>query len=524
VVPAVLAAAVALLPLVYLLVRTAEAGPERVAEIVARERTLRLLLRSAGLAAVVTAACVALGVSAAWLVVRSRLPLAGMWGVLAALPLAVPTYVAGYAWISLAPQLAGFWGAALVLTLCSYPYVYLPVVAALHGVDPALEETARALGSGPLRTFLRVTLRQLRPAIAAGALLVALYVFSDFGAVSLLRFDSFTRVIYSSYRASFDRTPAVVLSCLLVLVTVLLVVAEARSRGRARYSRLGGGAARRTPLRELGAWTPVALAGLGTLAGLALGVPAGSLLYWLARGSSAALSAGEALQAAVTSLSVSALGALLTTALAVPVGLLAARYGGSTRSGRLAGLLERSTYAGHALPGVVVALSLVFLSVRYAYGAYQTTLLLVVAYAVLFLPLAVGAVRASAAQSPPALEEVARSLGRSPRQVLRTVTLPLAGPGVAAGAALVFLTCMKELPATLLLRPTGLETLATELWTQTGVGAYAAAAPYAALLVALAAVPTWLLGRRTGSYAASDAPALQSAPGRQPAAARGGVR
>ncbi|MDP9398820.1 MAG: ABC transporter permease subunit, partial [Actinomycetota bacterium] len=191
----------------------------------------------------------------------------------------------------------------------------------------------------------------------------------------------------------------------------------------------------------------------------------------------------------------------VTTVLAVPVGILAARHGRR----RLPRLLEQATYAGHALPGLVVALSLIFLAVRYAPGVYQRTPLLVLAYAVLFLPAAVGAVRASVAQAPPRLEEVARSLGRSPSAVLREVTLPLAAPGVAAGAALVFLTCMKELPATLLLRPTGTETLATQLWLAVDVGRYAAAAPYAALLVLVAAVPTFALGRWRGTSGPEEA-------------------
>ncbi len=157
------------------------------------------------------------------------------------------------------------------------------------------------------------------------------------------------------------------------------------------------------------------------------------------------------------------------------------------------------TYAGHALPGIVVALAVIFLTVRFAYPIYQRTPGLLLAYAVLFLPAAVGAVRASVAQSPPVLEEVARSLGRTPAGVLRGVTVPLAAPGIAAGAALVFLTCMKELPATILLRPTGVDTLATEMWGHTQVSAYAAAAPYASALVLLAALPTFVLGRRFGA-------------------------
>ena len=158
-------------------------------------------------------------------------------------------------------------------------------------------------------------------------------------------------------------------------------------------------------------------------------------------------------------------------------------------------LLEQAAYAGHALPGITVALSLVFFAVRYANPLYQELPLLVCAYAVLFLPVAVAATRAAVLQSPPVLEDMARSLGRGPLRVLREVTVPLAAPGVAAGAALTFVVCMKELPATLLLRPTGMDTLATRLWTETGVGSYAAAAPYAAALILLAAIPSYLLGR-----------------------------
>jgi iron(III) transport system permease protein len=490
---AAVAAGVALLPLGYLAVRASERGLGTVADVIMRERTLRLVLRSIALAGAVTGVCVVLGVSLAWLVARTRLPGGRLWAVALALPLAVPSYVAAFAWLSLFPGFGGFGGAVLVLSLCCYPYVYLPVVAALERIDPAHEEVSRSLGRGPVGTFAAVTLRHIRPAAAAGGLLVALYVLSDFGAVAILRYDVFTRVIYTSYRSSFDRTPAAVLGCLLVVLTVLIVWSENRTRGRARYARLGAGAARRQPRAALRWWTPPALAWCGVACGLALGVPFGALVYWLAQGRSSGLDLAELGTAGLSTLVVSALGALLTVVLALPVGALAARH-----RGPLPRLLEQATYAGHALPGIVVALALVFLSVRFAYPLYQRTPVLVFAYAVLFLPAAVGAVRASMAQAPPMLEDVARSLGRTPAGVLRSVTVPLAAPGIAAGAALVFLTCMKELPATLLLRPTGMETLATELWSNTEIGAYAAAAPYAAALVLLAALPTFVLGRWSG--------------------------
>jgi iron(III) transport system permease protein len=441
----------------------------------------------------VTAVALVVGVSLAWLITRVALPGARAWAVVAALPLAVPTYVAAFAWTSLLPGFGGFAGSVVVLSACTYPYVLLPVAAVLQRADPALEEVSRSLGRGSLQTFLRVTLRLVRPAAAAGGLLVALYTLSDFGAVSILRYDVFTRVIYTSYSSSFDRTRAATLGCALVVLTVAIVAAEARTRGRATHARLGSGAPRTRRRAALGGWLPLGLAWVGAVAVVALGVPLGALAYWLAGGSSRGVDLAELAAAAATTVWVSALGALVTTALAIPVGVIAARY-----RGRLPSLLEKAAYAGHALPGIVVALAMVFLAVRYLPMAYQRTPLLVVAYAVLFLPAAVGAVRASVLQAPVVLEEVARSLGRGPAGVLRDVTLPLAAPGVLAGSVLVFLTCLKELPATLLLRPTELETLATELWTRTDVGQYAAAAPYAALLVALAAAPTLLLTRRGG--------------------------
>ncbi|MFC7547982.1 ABC transporter permease [Plantactinospora sp. GCM10030261] len=483
----------ALVPLAYLAVRTGEAGWSRIAEELFTARVAQLAGRSLALAAVVTTGCVVLGVGTAFLVTRTDLPARRLFGVLAALPLAVPTYVAGYTWISTVDGFAGFWPAALVLTLCSYPYVFLPVASALTGADPAQEEVSRSLGHGAWRTFTAVTLRQVRPAIAAGGLLVALYVLSDFGAVSIVRVDTFTRAIFTAFNLGFDRTGALVLSTVLVLLTVLLIGGELLTRARgARYARTGGAGRPATRFRLRAVRWPAVLA-LAGVAALALGVPAANLVRWLAAGVSRPGSLGEIATAAGSSLSVSLAGAALTMVLALPVGLLTARA-----PSPLATLLDRLTYLAHALPGVVIGLSLVFFGINVAYPLYQSVWLLALAYATLFLPLAVGAVAGAAAQSPPSLEEVGRSLGHGPVAVFRTVTLPLTLPGIGAGAALVFLTCMKELPATLLLKPTGMDTLATELWTHTSTASYAAAAPYAALLVGLAAIPTWVLAVRTG--------------------------
>ncbi len=478
--PSIVVSLVALLPIAYLVVRTAEAGLARVLDIVLRPRTAELIGRSLLL--------VVLGVGLAFLATRSDLPGRRALAAVAALPLAIPSYVAAFAWISALPGLAGLPGAVLVLTLCCYPYVYLPVLASLRRADPGVEEVARSLGRTPWQVFREVTLRQVRPAAAAGGLLVALYALSDFGAVSILRYDTFTRVIHAAYRASFDRTTAAVLALLLVAITVAISIGESRVRRR-DVARVGGGVQRAPDAVRLGSLRRP-LAGLtAAVVALALVFPIASLLYWFATGLSSGTDGGRLVGSVAATAQFAVLGAVACTLGAVPVGILAARH-----RGRFTSVVEQATYAGHALPGIVVALALVFLGVRAVPWAYQEAPLLVLAYVVLFLPAAVGAVRSSVAQSSLRGEEVARSLGASPGEVLRRVTLPLAAPGIGAGAALVLLTCMKELPATLLLRPTGTDTLATSLWTQTGVGAYGAAAPYGLALVALAVLPTiWLM-------------------------------
>jgi iron(III) transport system permease protein len=488
--PAAVAAAVALVPLWYLVDRAVEQGWSTVADEVVTSRTLWLLVRSLALTGVVTGACLLVGVTAAVLVVRTDVPARRAWQVVLALPLAVPSFVAALAWVSWWPSMGGFWAAALVLTLVAYPFVFLPVAAGLRRTDPAQEEVARCLGRSPAAATFDVALRQVRPAAAAGALLVALYALSDFGAVGTMRYEAFTWVIYGAFRAGFNPSRAAILACLLVVVALGVVWAESAVRGKPSFARVGSGAPRPQHVLQLGPWRWPALGFLVAVAGLAVGFPALSLVVWFRRGLSAGIDWGELSSALGATLQVAGLGALATMLLAVPLGILSARH----RSAGV-GLLDRSVYVAHALPGIVVAMSLVFVGVTVLQPLYQRTPMLALAYAVLFLPLGVGSVRASVEQSPVALEEVAHALGRGRWGVLLRVTLPLAAPGIASGTALVLLAAMKELPATLLLHPTGMETLAMDLWSKSSVGRYAAAAPAALALLVVASVPTWILTR-----------------------------
>ena len=504
--PAALVVAVALLPLGYLIVRAAEAGP-LFWETVLRARTAQVAFNSVGLAGAVAMSTVILAVPLAWLTSRTDLPGRRVWATLATLPIVIPSYVGALAVVAAfgprgslqglleplgvdrLPSIYGFWGTWLTLTLFTYPYVLLAVRAALNGLDPALDEAARGLGQGPWRGFCSTTLPQLRPAMAAGGLLAALYALGDFGVPTLLRYDVFTRAVFVQYRSAMDRSAAAALALLLVAMTVAVLVVEVRLRGSATLHRVGSGTARRARPVALGRWRTPAVGFCAGIVVIALGLPLIVLVGWLVQAARTGAAFEGVGLAAVHSLSLGAWTALVATLAALPIAMLAVRY-----AGRWGAFAEKISYVGYALPGIVVALAFVALGVRTPF--HQTLGLLVIAYAVRFLPEAVGANRLSLLQISPRLEEAARGLGATTIATVRRVTVPLARPGLLAGASLVLLTTMKELPVTLLLSPTGYDTLATRIWTAANDAAYGRAAAPALLLVVVSAAPTLLLAAR----------------------------
>jgi len=511
--PAAIVALLVMVPIGYLLVRAWEAGPAAW-ESLLRPKTARVVINSVVLACGVALTSTVIAVPLAWLTTRTDLPGRRWWAAVATLPLAVPSYVGALAVIAAfgpkgalqgllepmgverLPSLYGFWGSLLTLTLFTYPYSLLAVRAGLRGLDPAVEEASRSLGQGPWATFRRVTLPQLRPAIAAGALLTALYTLGDFGVVTLMRFDAFTRAIYVQYRSALDRSGAALLSLVLIVVTIALLLIEARVRGRQGGAAARVGVARQSGTVPLGRWKVPAIIFCGVVATLSLGMPIAVLLGWLLRGrrdqiTGLVTAAGHSLELAIAT-------AAVATVLALPVALLAVRW-----PGRLASVVERTAFLGYALPGLVVAFAFVSIGVRTPW--HQTLALLVLACVVRFLPEAVASEQVSLRQVSPRLEEAARGLGSTMTQAVRRVTVPLAMPGLVAGAGLVLLTTMKELPITLLLSPTGWSTLATDIWTASNDARWAEAAAPALVLIGLSLPMTLLLqSRDRGSRATHD--------------------
>lgn len=467
-------AAACLLPLLYLAGRAVAGGG--FFDVLLRERSIGIAGRTLLLTGTVALGSAALGLPLAWLTARTDLPGRRILTGLLALPLAVPSYVAAFTvatalgprgllqralepltgWERL-PEIYGFPGAFLVLVLLNYPYVYLAARARFAVLDASLEDAGRVLGAGRWRRFRRITLPLLSSALLSGGLLAALYTLSDFGAVSLLRYETFTWAIYNQVRGSLDRHTAAGLALLLVFAT-LLVLATVRRFETASGPSPGAAHSRPPRTHALGRWKWAGLLLCLLVLGPALVLPVGVCVYWLVQAPAGAVT-GLVPALGRTGL-VSLLAAFATTALAIPVAFLTVRF-----PSRRSTALRAISHIGFGLPGLVVGLSLVFFAVNLAPFLYQTLALLVFAYAVHMLPQAIAPVEATLGPLSPRLDDAARSLGAGRIRRHLRITLPLLGPGLTSALALVFLTSVKELPATLMLAPTGYTTLATTVWS-----------------------------------------------------------
>jgi iron(III) transport system permease protein len=463
-------------------------------------RTLQIVVNSVVMVALVTVLSVVIAVPLAYFTVLTDLPFSRFWTVAISMPLVVPSYIGAFAFVSAfgpngelqsllapfgveaLPTIYGLQGTVLVITLYTYPYVFLSARASFLTMDDRLVDAARTLNHSKWEALRRVVMPQVRPAVTAGSLLVALYTLSDFGTPAIMRYDVFTRVIFVN---RFELDFSALLSLQLVAATLFILALESHVRGSGVQS-TGVGSRRRE--RALGRWKWPASAACAATTVLALAIPIGILGLWLVRAGPAGNSGGFRLSYVVNSVGVSAVAAVVTAAASLPVAYLAVRH-----QGRISTAFERATYVGYAIPGVVIGLALVFFGARYITPLYQTLPLLVFAYVVRFLPIAVGSSRSTLLQVDPEIPAAARVLGRSSWGAFREVTLPLVAPGVLAGAALVFLTTIKELPATLMLRPTGFETLVIRIWRAESAGYVGAAAIPALILVVVSGLSMLVL-------------------------------
>lgn len=492
---AVLVAVIALIPAGFVVWVLAQAGWDTAAAMIFRPRVGEVFLSTLLLQVLAVPLCIGLALALAWLTERTDLPLRDLWRWLAVAPLAVPAFVMAYAWDSSFPMLRGLGPAVGISVLAYFPLVYLPVMAQLRRLDPAVEDIAATLGHSPAKVFFTVVLPQLRLALCGGGLLIGLHLLAEYGLYVLIRYDTLTVAIVNQFQAVYDGPAANLMGIVLVACAVALLALEAWLRGDRRYARVGSGAARTAPVARLGrtAWLWMLLPIATTI--LAVGLPMVTLIRWMWIGGIASWHLGELGAALGQSAFYAVLGALFVTLVSLPIAWMAARAPGPLQRA----LENVHLYVG-ALPGVIVALALVAITVRVALPLYQTVITMLIAYVLLFLPRAIVSVRASLAQVPAELQQAAIALGRPPLVAAVGTTLRLAMPGIAAGMALVAMGIVTELTATLMLSPIGTETLATQFWARTGEFDHMGAAPFALAMVMLS-IPLCVILHRQATKA-----------------------
>ena len=494
----VVAALLVAAPVVITIVQAIQGGISTAGKSITSSATLTLILHSLEVAAAATPICGLLGVGAAWFVERTTLPGRRVWAVLFVAPLTIPPFVTSYAWAGLGSAFQGYVGAAGIIAFSYFPIVYLLVAVALRGLDPALEETSTSLGLSGWRTFLRVVLPQLRPALYGGMLLVVLDALIEFDAFVGLKFQTFSFDVYAQYQLGFSASGAAALSLASIVICIVLLIGEERLRGHRNYTRVSQGARRVASRYPLGrAKFPVIL-GLGAILAISVGIPVGMLIRWWVQSSGAAISNATGnlkylFPATLTSVEIGIASAAVALVLAVPVAVLAVRY-----RGPIVVAIERTTYLSFALPDLVAAIALAYAASRWLHFLYGTFALLVFAEAVLFVPFAIVAMRASFGQIEPSLEESARSLGSGALASFWRVTLPLARPGLAAAFVLVFVFTLGDLSTAQVLLPANLYTLGTEFNANSSAVAFAAAAPFAGVLILLALASAYVVMSRFG--------------------------
>ncbi|HWB22238.1 MAG TPA: iron ABC transporter permease [Gaiellaceae bacterium] len=486
------------LPVGITVVQAFQGGISAIRDALSASSSSTLLVHTVLLAAAATPVAGVIGVAGAWFVERTKLPFRQVWALLLVAPLTVPLFVTSYAWATLGQPLQGFWGAAGIVAFSYYPIIYLLVAVALRGLDPALEETARALGLNARQTFFRVVLPQLRPALLGGLLLVALDALVEFDAFVALKFQTFSSDIYAQYRLGFSISGAAALSFFSILICLVFLFGEARLRGNANYTRVSQGARRATTRYELGKWLIPVMAGLGAVIAVSVGIPIAMLIKWFSESTSAGVSMAAAntkylFPASVTSIGLGLGAALVAILFAFPIAILAVKH-----KGPVVTILERATYLSFALPDLVAAIALSYAASHWVPSVYGSFGLLVFAEAILFTPFAVVAIRATLGQIEPALEDSARALGSSSLRALWRVTMPLARPGFVAAAVLVFAFVLGDLSTAQVLLPLNLYTLGTEFQANSSTVAFAAAAPFAAVLIVLAMAAAYVLMSRFG--------------------------
>ena len=512
-IPCLLIAFVAISPVIHLTVRALGAD-ENTWLWFLRWKTLEIVWRSMILAISVTIVCISIAVPISFLTNKTDIKFKQLWKISAILPLVIPSYIGAYLFVSVLgpkgilyqilntlfninsiPNLYGFAGSLIIISLLSYPYILLTLNATINNTDNSEEESARLLGLGNYNIFRKVTLPQLMPSILSGGLLVSLYTLSDFGAVSLLRYKTLTWAIFNQYSGSIDRNATALLALSLCVLAITFVYFESTFRTKRKQYRSSPGVAKRHKVHKLGIWQIPSIIFCGSIVFLSLIMPVSMLIFWIIRGLLHSETIPGMLEASINSLSLGFMTAILVIVLATPISYLSVRY-----PRFISILIEKICYAGFSLPSIAISIALVFIGSRIGSPLYQSLTLLVIACAILYMPTGIGPIKSSIELLSPKPEESSRTLGKGRFSTIFKITIPMLKSGIFMGAVIVFLVTMKELPAVLILSPLDFKTLSTMVWSYSTEAFFAEAAAPALLLILLSSLPLTLVLIKSSVY------------------------
>jgi len=455
-----------------------------VTDVVFSEKLRNLLVKSLTLSLCVAIVSTSLGLIFSLLIERTNLWFKKIWHVLIILSMAMPSYVLAYAWVDKESRFASFFGAFIILTLVTIPFAYLSIRSSVRKLDIQMEEIAGSLGSSRSNTLFKIVLPQLKRAVLTSMIISILYVLTDFGAVSTLRVEVFTWVIYNSYRAGFSPERAAILSCVLFVVAIMIVAIEGLVSKNKDLSQKNKSKIQSKRF-ELGAYNLVAQIGLSMVIGASLIFPIAQSISWTFTYRSV-IDTSALLFALRNTVFLGLATMAISTLIAFSISLVAtkSKFGES---------IVKLVMAMHSIPGIVTAIAFVFIGTRVVPSIYLEWYLLIVALCVTFSYLAIGPLRGLLIQRNEALQDTSFSLGRGKYYTLFKITIPLCVSGLRASAILVFIATIKELPITLILRPNEENTLATQLWSNLGVAKYGVVAPSMLMLIGLSMIPLMFL-------------------------------
>jgi len=467
------------------------------------------------LALIVAVFSLVLGISSAWIVARKSFTGRKLTIWLLLLPLTIPTYVfahiystlleedgwLGSLWLlifgsdSLIPDVSNVFGVAFILSLAGFSYIFLLVRASLSHSTQSLEEAAQIQGAGGREIFFRINLPLMRPAIAAGLAVIILHVLSDFGAVSMLRYQTFTLSIYNQMNGRMDYNAAAGLSFILIMLSLSFLVLERFFRKRQRFfsgaqtKKITRQPATRNQQIIIWCW-------LGLITTFSFVLPVAWMLHWSFDAWQADIIDSKFMEYCINSGIVAFASATIALIIAFPIAFYHAR-----KHSLLSQTYLQLSSVGFALPGPVIALGVLAFVLAQLPFVYGTLAALIIAMVIRFLPLAIQAQEASLQQLTPSIEEAGRVFGAGPLENMRRIILPIVSGGMATAWVLVFIDALKELPATLILRPTGFDTLPVRIWIEASEEMLELAAP-AALMLVIGTLPAiWIMRKseRAGS-------------------------